>query len=395
MKGRAIVLSAAFALLVSAAGQAGGAPARASSLSIAGAQGALASIVVPRDFPTIQAAVDAAAPGDTITVRSGTYTEEVVIAKDLDLRGSGAGATIIRSPATLTPYAVNVRNGRPLTAIVRIGHGAHVRMSGLAVSGPIPCGLVTGIAVVQAATLQLSDSRVNDILPDGASCPAPPRGVSVSFGAPPRIQMDGVAGTTANGRVTNVVVDGYQSEGLVATGPFGVSSSSVTFADNVITAGVPQIPTEQFDIDVFFNAVAQVTGNTVSGGVCTIPGCGPDPINEFQAMGIFVGPGGAGSTFSDNLISGADVGVYQFGSPNCCRISENTLQDNRFFGIVIQDGDGTTSANTVRGGQIGIGVVADFADTVGVLRGDHITGTTVAPVREIECCGFTATAIVK
>jgi hypothetical protein len=35
------------------------------------------------------------------------------------------------------------------------------------------------------------------------------------------------------------------------------------------------------------------------------------------------------------------------------------------------------------------------ADTVGVLRGDHISGTTVAPVREIQCCGFTATAIVK
>jgi parallel beta-helix repeat protein len=355
-----------------------------------------ASIVVPRDFPTIQAAVDAAAPGNTINIKSGTYTEEVVIGKDLELRGSGsgAGATIIRSPAALTPYAVNVRNGRPLTAIVRIGHGAHVRMSGLAVSGPIPCGLVTGIAVVQAATLQLSDSRVSDILPDGASCPAPPRGVSVSFGAPPRIQMDGLAGTTANGRVTNVVVDGYQSEGLVATGPFGVSPSSVTFSDNVITAGVPQIPTEQFDIDVFFNAVAQVTGNAVSGGVCTIPGCGPDPIFEFQAMGIFVGPGGAGSTFSDNHISGADVGIYQFGSPNCCRINENTLQDNRFFGIVIQDGDGTTSTNRISGGQIGIGVVAATEDTVGALRGDHITGTSVAPVREIECCGFNATAIV-
>jgi len=71
------------------------------------------------------------------------------------------------------------------------------------------------------------------------------------------------------------------------------------------------------------------------------------------------------------------------------------LTDNRFFGVVIQDGDGTTSDNRISGGQVGIGVVADFVDTVGVLRGDHITGTTVAPVREIQCCGFTATAIVK
>lgn len=45
--------------------------------------------------------------------------------------------------------------------------------------------------------------------------------------------------------------------------------------------------------------------------------------------------------------------------------------------------------------QVGIGVVAGGADTTGVLRGDQINGTTVAPVREIQCCGFTATAIVR
>jgi pectin methylesterase-like acyl-CoA thioesterase len=90
MKGRAIVLTAAFTLLVSA-GQAGGTAAHASPLSTQGAQGAPTTIVVPRDFPTIQAAVNAAAPGSTINIKSGTYTEEVVIAKDLNLR--------VRAPA--------------------------------------------------------------------------------------------------------------------------------------------------------------------------------------------------------------------------------------------------------------------------------------------------------
>ena len=66
------------------------------------------------------------------------------------------------------------------------------------------------------------------------------------------------------------------------------------FADNIITAGVLKLPTEQFGIDVFLNAAAQVTGDIISGGVCTIQGCGPDPINEFQAMGVLVSRGGAG-----------------------------------------------------------------------------------------------------
>jgi parallel beta-helix repeat protein len=373
--------TAAFALLISAAGQAHG------------AQGALASVVVPRDFPTIQAAVDAATPGSTINVKSGTYTEEIVIGKDLNLRGAGAGATVIRSPATLTAYAADLR-GRPFFAIVRVAHGAHVRISGLTVSGPDPCGFVQGVVAVQSAILELTDARVSQILPASTTCAAA-LGTSVQFGLGDRAVIDGERGTTASGRVTGVVVDGFLDSGLRAVGPYGAAPTSVTFADNVITAGVPPIPAEQFGIYVFLNAVAQVTRNTVSGGVCTIPGCGPDPINEIQAMGVLIDTAGPGSTVADNHISGSDVGVYQYGSPNCCRISENTLTDNRFFGIVIQDGDGTTSSNNISGGQVGIGVVAGGADTTGVIRGDRISGTTVAPVREIACCGFTATAVVK
>lgn len=383
---------AALALVVIATG------ALSASASIAASSSALArTIVVPRDFPTIQAAVDAAAPGDTITVMSGTFTEEIVIAKDLTLRGAGVGATVVKSPPTLTPFAVDTRNGTPFTAIVRVAHGAHVRISGLGVSGPLPCQFVFGIVVVQSANLELTDARVSNMRPDPGACPEPSPlgGRAVRFGFPRPILIDGERGTAASGRVTHVVVDSYLDTGLSATAPFGGPPTQVTVADNVVNAGVQTYATEQFGIHVFLNAVARVTGNTISGGVCTFPGCGSDPINEFQAMGVLIDSGGEGSTIAGNRVSGSDVGVYQFGSPNCCTISGNTLTDNRFFGIVIQDGDGSTSENTIGGGQVGIGVVADFVDTTGVLRGDRIRKTTVEPVRELQCCGVTATAIVK
>lgn len=139
-----------------------------------------------------------------------------------------------------------------------------------------------------------------------------------------------------------------------------------------------------------------MTENKVRSNVCTHPVCGPDLITQVQSLGILVAlVSEGGNEISEHQVSDNDVGIHLFASPHCCTISENRVRNNRFFGIVIQDGDGTTSENAISGGQIGIAVVASFEDTVGVLGGDTIKGTSEEPIREIECCGFTATAIVE
>ena len=62
------------------------------ALSIASAQAA-AITVGPEgcDYDSIQGAVEAAEPGDTITVEGGTYKENVIVDKSLVLRGKGSG----------------------------------------------------------------------------------------------------------------------------------------------------------------------------------------------------------------------------------------------------------------------------------------------------------------
>jgi parallel beta-helix repeat protein len=54
------------------------------------------AIKVPTIFSSIQDAVDAAAPGDTIEVAAGTYNETVTVNKSLHLVGAGCGETMWR-----------------------------------------------------------------------------------------------------------------------------------------------------------------------------------------------------------------------------------------------------------------------------------------------------------
>src|SRR5438132_12228038 len=64
-----------------------------------------ATLIVPTQFPTIQAALDLASPGDKIDVLPGTYVEQLLITKNVTLEGAGAEATFIQAPATLVPFA--------------------------------------------------------------------------------------------------------------------------------------------------------------------------------------------------------------------------------------------------------------------------------------------------
>ncbi len=359
-------------------------------------------IVVPRDFPTIQEAVDAAAPGATIKVSRGIYTEEIVIDKDLNFKGAGVGATIWKSPSTLTPFTVFVPTGAPVAAVVLITNGAKVRMSGFTVTGPVPCDVEAGgIAVVEGGRLKLEESHVTRMRPqpaDPSTCnPGSPAGAAIRIGLTGAFSIDKRIGSTGHGKITDVTIDRYLGAGVVVGGPPGGAASIATISDNVILGGtVPFSVAGQAGIAIRQNSIARVTENRVGANVCTDPFCGRDPINEFQSVGIAtIDVNTSGTEISDNHVGDNDLGIYQLASAKCCTISENRVKNNRFFGIVIQDGDGTTSENTITGGEVGIGVVASGENTVGVLQGDQIRRTSVAPVREIECCGFTATAVVK
>ena len=71
------------------------------------------TITVPDDFSTIQQAVDAASPGDTVFVRAGTYNEVVTVETDnLELTGENKLTTIIDRTGGDNQATVNIKANR-------------------------------------------------------------------------------------------------------------------------------------------------------------------------------------------------------------------------------------------------------------------------------------------
>jgi hypothetical protein len=82
------------------------------------------------NYCTIQAAIDAAAAGDTINVVAGTYVEQPLITKNLTLAGAGS-ATIIKAPATL---AVRFTTSAPQYSVLAVV-GANATVRDLVIDG--------------------------------------------------------------------------------------------------------------------------------------------------------------------------------------------------------------------------------------------------------------------
>ena len=329
-------------------------------------------LVVPTQFSTIQSAVDAARSGDTIEVLAGTYVEQVSIDKDLNITGAGADSTIIRIPP---------KRGWSLPpSIVDIHGGASVALSRLTVSGPgagsCKSGpLRFGISVHDGGHLDLRSAAVSHIH-DTPFAYCTHGGLAIVVGFP---------GSPGTATIRDSKISDYQGLGI-----WVLEGSAATITGNIVTGPGPLDVVSTTGIFIDSGAVATVSDNTISGNVCVSIdlSCGTDWFTEYQMAGIRAA--GAGTEISHNLLYGNQVGIYAGGA---AEISENTLVDNDYFGIALQDGAFTVTKDQISGGVGGIAVIAMNVDTEAVLDDVQIAGTSGPAIQEFECCGFTATTI--
>ena len=182
-------------------------------------------------------------------------------------------------------------------------------MSGLTVSGPLQSGGCVGtgdygIFVVGGATLNLSNSAVNDVRESDANLYGCQQGIGIRIGSGPLTQV-------GHGTITNVVVTGYQKAGIVIDGP---GSSGTVTGNTVAPSSAVTGAIGSNGVQISRGASATVTGNTISGNVCNVSVCGPNGDSDTQSAGILLFDAGSGVTISSNTISGSDVGVLRSDS---------------------------------------------------------------------------------
>ena len=96
------------------------------------------------------------------------------------------------------------------------------------------------------------------------------------------------------------------------------------------------------------------------------------------------------SIISNNYVSNNYVGISITGEQNgCCVIDYNKLTDNRFFGIVIADGEHKVSNTKIFGGEVEAAAIATNANTTATLDNVKIVDTEI-PVQALSSGEFTA-----
>jgi parallel beta-helix repeat protein len=253
----------------------------------------VAVLQVPQDFPTIQAAVNAAAAGDTILVSPGTYVELV------DFLGK--------------PITVESTDG-PATTVIDGNHaGTVVRIS----AGPAQTPTLRGFTVRNGVG-QFSGGGI------------------ITTGGPALIEGNRVTGNSncngaievffSDATVRNNVISGNAPNncggGLGGGGILIGGAGAATITGNVITDNVSS--SDGGGIAMWAAGAPTISGNVISGNTANIGGVGGG-ISHFNA---------SNSLITNNLIVGNTAGqgggihwLVPSGQPGPTAVN-NTIADN-------------------------------------------------------------------
>jgi parallel beta-helix repeat protein len=344
------------------------------------AQGAAAATLVvsnaqtpcPRaEFTTIQSAINAAAPGDTVRVCPGIYPEQLTIGISLRLVGDN-GAILMPNPVVAN--GTDISNGDSLAALILVQNAADVTIDGLTVDGSkngiTQCSpFLVGI-LFQNASGRISHNAVRFIN-------TPPVNGCQDGDA---IVAQSSSGQSSTVEVASNSVHDYQKNGITGN----EIGTTVTIHDNTVTESAPTSGAAPNGIQIGFGAAGTITANNVSGNVwspcvslsnCTTAGAG---ILIFESNSV---------TIQNNDVGSNNYGIFVDG--DSATIHNNDVSNSLvLYGIVVTGNDATISANSIVHSDTAAVAIDGNDNTirnntitealVGVLTSTGNTGNTIA-----------------
>ncbi len=262
---------------------------------------------------SIQDAINAASSGDTINVKAGTYTEQLLIQKPLTIIGAGESTTIIKAPTSRTG---TVTQGGTWDYIVAAYHPTtgtiNVRIEGFTIDADSlsKTGGTAGLIGVFFRDVSGTNAGLY-------SCTIQGFGTTVyeSWG----VRVYGDSDLTID---DNTLTD-YTRDGIVVNGDGGVGANpDVVISNNDLTGS--SIPLN--GIQIAYGATGTIIGNTVRDHTRPSP----------AAVGIFTYESN-GITINSNTVQNSHDGILLQYSSNC-KVLENEVSDSG-WGIVLNNAD--------------------------------------------------------
>ena len=281
-------------------------------------------------FTSIQAAVAAAGPGDSVKVCPGTYTEQVVIGpgkNGLTLFSEVPLAAVIKAPLVmLTPMS-----------IVTVDTATDVAIRQFTISGPfVASGCVgfpdrhTGVRVFNGSATIYGNhiTAIHDASPLNFGCQD---GVGVLVGR-------AIQGQTGSAVIRQNLIDDYQKGGIVIDG----SGSYAEIRQNEVVGSGPTPIIAQNGIQIGRDSHAVVDHNRVTRNAFGVP---PVPTDSADATGILLYnlTGGVQASYNDvyanedGILVATFEGDFHTGSTINVEVSHNDSHDNALDGIVADE----------------------------------------------------------